>query len=127
MGLSALIIDDDTNNIEVLASLLSLENIDSTTLSDPRKVEQTLSETARPDVVFLDLHMADLSGYDVLTILRSQLDPSVPIVAYTVHTNEIKVARQMGFHSLLAKPLDADRFPATLKRILKGESVWQVG
>ena len=43
---------------------------------------------------------------------------------YTVHVSEIGVARDLGFHSFLGKPLDVDKFPEQLKRILNDEPVW---
>jgi two-component system, cell cycle response regulator DivK len=49
----------------------------------------------------------------------------VPIVAYTVHVSEINVAYQRGFDSFIGKPVDPDRFPGQLARILRGEAVWE--
>jgi hypothetical protein len=43
---------------------------------------------------------------------------------YSVHASEINRARDMGFHSCLGKPLNADDFPEQLARILRGERVW---
>jgi CheY-like chemotaxis protein len=77
------------------------------------------------DVVFLDLEMPDIDGYAVLEILKSdnRFD-TVPIVAHTVHFGEINNAQHVGFHSFLGKPLNIDRFPDQLARILIGEHVW---
>jgi two-component system cell cycle response regulator DivK len=36
-------------------------------------------------------------------------------------------ARQAGFDGFLSKPLDADVFPEQVRRILSGESVWEMG
>ncbi|NIP28430.1 MAG: response regulator, partial [Phycisphaerae bacterium] len=36
-------------------------------------------------------------------------------------------AREAGFDGFLSKPLDADEFPAQIRRILEGESVWEMG
>ena len=99
-------------------------------------VELTLS-TARPslsgvlpeleqlDIVFVDLEMPSIDGYEVLDMLRHDYGVDVPIVASTVHLNEIATAREMGFHSFLGKPLKANRFPDQLARILRGEPVWE--
>jgi DNA-binding NarL/FixJ family response regulator len=48
----------------------------------------------------------------------------VPVVAYTVHVSEINRAYQLGFHSFIGKPIDPDKFPDQLARILRGEPVW---
>jgi two-component system cell cycle response regulator DivK len=35
-------------------------------------------------------------------------------------------ARASGFDGFLGKPLDADRFPDQIRRILAGEPVWEM-
>src|SRR5215207_10197663 len=123
----ALIIDDNASNLGVLGELLSLEGVSFTKVQDPTKFQSVSKTLSRVDVVFLDLEMPQLDGYKVLELLRadSRYD-DVPVVAYTVHVSEINVARDMGFHSFLGKPLDVDRFPDQLARILRGEPVWGI-
>lgn len=121
----ALIMDDNPDNVAVLAQMLSMEGIDSTCLEDPTKLEAALNGLPKTQVIFLDLEMPKLNGYQMFNQLRS-IDrfKDVPIVAYTVHVSEINTARKLGFHSFLAKPLDQDYFPEQLAHILKGEPVW---
>ena len=123
----ALIIDDNASNLGVLGELLSLEGVSFTKVQDPTKFQSVSKTLSRVDVVFLDLEMPQLDGYKVLELLKadSRYD-NVPVVAYTVHVSEINVARDMGFHSFLGKPLDAERFPDQLARILRGEPVWGI-
>lgn len=121
----ALIIDDDGYNVEILARLLESEGASSTAVQDPLQVENTLSDLRSIDVVFLDLEMPKVDGYQVFDTLEALLDPAIPIVAYSVHANEIDVARDLGFHGFLGKPLDAGLFPDQLDRILAGEPVWE--
>ena len=121
----ALIIDDNTDNSTILAQLLLMEGIESTRVIEPIKLEKMLPSLPATAVVFLDLEMPKLNGYEVFNQLRSTNGfQNIPIVAYTVHVSEINTARSLGFHSFLAKPLDQDYFPQQLARILKGEQVW---
>ncbi|MBX3086633.1 MAG: response regulator [Anaerolineae bacterium] len=121
----ALIIDDNVDNIGVLAELLTFYGITYTQIEDPVEVGAALTAIDKLDVIFLDLEMPGLNGYEVIELLKHDANhKDVPVVAHTVHTNEINNARQIGFHSFLAKPLDADRFSDQLKRILSGEHVW---
>lgn len=121
----ALIIDDNVDNIGVLAELLTFYGITYTQIEDPVEVDAALTAIDKLDVIFLDLEMPGLNGYEVIELLKHDANhKDVPVVAHTVHTNEINNARQIGFHSFLAKPLDADRFSDQLKRILSGEHVW---
>jgi CheY-like chemotaxis protein len=122
----ALIIEDDSNNIQVLANMLSKEGFTHTGILDPLLVEDFLQTADWIDLVFLDIEMADCSGYDILKLLKSDTRfHSVPVCAYTVHISEINAAYEAGFDSFLAKPLDSERFPDQLARILRGEQVWE--
>lgn len=122
----ALIIDDNAKNVSVLAGLLNLEGVSSTQVTDPRKLDAALNSLQALNVIFLDLEMPGLNGYEVLEKIHA--DPrfeGVPVVAYTVHVSEINVANEQGFHSFIGKPLNPDKFPEQLNRILNGEPVWE--
>jgi CheY-like chemotaxis protein len=126
-NLHALIIDDDANNIEILTQLLILEGVKFTRILNSREVENILPRLGKIDIIFLDLEMPELDGYNVLEILKSHDHfKTVPVVAHTVHFDEINKSQQVGFHSFLGKPLNIDRFPAQLGRILSGEHVWAI-
>jgi CheY-like chemotaxis protein len=121
----ALIIDDNAQNLKVLAQLLSKQGASCTEILDPRTLLNTLPIlVGHIDVVFLDLEMPGLDGYNVKELLRTYLGDT-PIIAYTVHVSEIHVVKQLGFDGFLGKPLDTSRFPNQLARILRGESVWE--
>lgn len=127
MAKHALIIEDNPANLDVLVELLHGEDVDCTSILDPREVEKVVQTQAPPDLIFLDLEMPYINGYDVLDILQKSTGWSnVPVVVCTVHTSELKNARARPFHSFLGKPLDADRFSDQLSRILRGEKVWDV-
>jgi two-component system cell cycle response regulator DivK len=120
----ALLIDDNSQNLKVLAQLLSKQGVTSTEVINPTKLQSVLPTLERVDVVFLDLEMPGLDGYSVKDLLKSQLGDA-PIIAYTVHISEINVVRNLGFDGFLGKPLDQSRFPEQLARILNGEQVWE--
>jgi CheY-like chemotaxis protein len=121
----ALIIDDNPYNVEILASMLEMEGVDSTQVFEPKRLGDVLPAMPHPAVIFLDIEMPGMDGYAVLDTLRQQPRfNDTPIVAYSVHHNELHKARKKGFNSFIAKPLDADRFPTQLGRILHGEQVW---
>jgi CheY-like chemotaxis protein len=126
MSKKALIIDDSSSNIKVLVNLLKLESVEAVTLNNPLDLEATLSGLDKLDVIFLDLEMPELDGYEVLEILHASRFAKVPVVAYTVHVSEMNAMRAKGFHSFLGKPLNAEEFPKQLARILKNEPVWSL-
>jgi two-component system cell cycle response regulator DivK len=123
--LHALIVEDNTRNMQILSNLLAEQGITHTGVLDPLLLTEVFKTIEHPDVIFLDLEMPGLDGYDVLRMIKSDNRFSgVFVVACTVHTAEITTAHEQGFDSFLGKPLDPDRFPDQLERILRGESVW---
>jgi DNA-binding response OmpR family regulator len=105
---------------------LDRENIAYTAISDLATLENTLNELKRVDLVLLDLEMPKRDGYEIMKVLKERLDSSIPIVACTVHTAEINRTKKLGFAGFIAKPLDMERFPDQVNRILRGEPVWDV-
>ncbi len=126
-NIHALIIDDNPINLKVLSQLLSLTGATYTAVQDPRKVMDILQNLENVSVIFLDLEMPQINGYEMLTLLKEQVGSAVPIVACTVHTSEMTTAHELGFHSFLGKPLQANRFPEQLRQILSGEPIWDMG
>jgi len=125
MPIHALVIDDDSFNLEVLGRLLAAEGAAYTTVQDPTHISATLDNLKQVDVVFLDLEMPKMDGYKAFALLQSKLGSGVPIFACTVHTNEIENARSLGFAGFLAKPLDRERFADQWKRIKNNQPVWE--
>jgi two-component system LytT family response regulator len=66
-----------------------------------------------PDLVFLDVQMPELSGFDVLSSLRPK---STPHVVFVTAFDQYAV-RAFEVHALdyLLKPIDDERFAATLR------------
>ncbi|MCE7948044.1 MAG: response regulator [Chloroflexi bacterium CFX4] len=123
----ALIIDDNQLNIDVLVMLLTQQGITYTAVRSTKEALAILDNLPPLQVVFLDLEFPNGNGFNLIGSLSAHPNlHGVPIVAYSVHTSEIERVRQHGFHSFLGKPLDVQRFPDQLARILSGQSVWEV-
>jgi two-component system cell cycle response regulator DivK len=122
----ALVIEDNSKNATVLENLLAKQGFTYTEIRNPNQVRKALENVGQVDMVFLDLEMPGQDGYDVLSILRSDTRfQNTPIVACTVHINEMNHAYQSGFHSFIGKPIDPERFPNQVERILSGQHVWE--
>jgi CheY-like chemotaxis protein len=91
--------------------------------------ERLYSVGSKPDVVFLDIHIEPVDGFEMLRLIRqSETYRSTRVIALTasVMNEEVKLLKDAGFDGVIAKPLDYDTFPNVLHRILKGEQVWHV-
>jgi len=122
----ALVIDDNGRSVKVLLMLLAKEDVSYSEVGHPSQLESVLETLDAVDVVFLDLEMPNRDGFEVRDVLRadSRFD-GIPIIAYTVHVSEIDRTYEQGFDGFIGKPLDSDRFPEQLERILNGEAVWE--
>jgi CheY-like chemotaxis protein len=125
-GIRALIIEDEETSVDVLRNLLNQLEIDSSVIYSSPEMAEIIGQSARPDVIFLDLEMPGMNGYEVLELIHSDSEfDGVPVVAYTTHISHMNEARRAGFHSFLGKPLRRYDFADNLRRILNGEPVWE--
>jgi two-component system, cell cycle response regulator DivK len=126
-GYSALVIDDNPLNNDVLLTLLEQHGVKTVAIESPQAVEETIDAVGVPSVIFLDLEFPNYDGFDIFAVLRDNpLLNNTPIVAYSVHISEIDRARQAGFDGFLGKPLNAQQFQRNLEQILNGDTIWEV-
>jgi CheY-like chemotaxis protein len=127
MSQQILIIDDNTLNRDVLTVLLREQGIGYVSLASSIPLLDTLDQMDQLDAVFLDLEMPGMNGYETLALLKAHpISMNVPVVAYTVHVNQIHEAKRAGFSGFLSKPIDSKRFMEFLQRILDGQAVWEI-
>jgi two-component system cell cycle response regulator DivK len=84
----------------------------------------------RVDLILMDLRLPHEDGYEALRQVRtSESLRDTLVVVVTAHGSaaEMRKAQEAGFDGFLAKPLDADRFPEQIRKILSGEPVWDLG
>ena len=82
----------------------------------------------RLDLILMDIRLPYEDGYGALKKIRaSERLKNIPIIAVTAEasTDQMTKAKDSGFDGFLGKPLDPDRFPDQIRRILAGEPVWE--
>mgnify|MGYP001063547619 CR=1 FL=1 len=127
-----LYVEDDAMSRQVVKILLTramgYAEDDVTIFEDSAGfLERLRALPAQPDVIFLDIHMQPLDGYEVLELLR--MEPGyeeTAIIAMTagVMSTDIENLREAGFNGMIGKPVRKKVFPELLERILAGEAVW---
>jgi two-component system cell cycle response regulator DivK len=122
--LNALIIDDKLTNVDVLSLLLEQEGVNSSYVLDLDETFDALKSNTF-DIIFLDIVFPGQDSLGILSKIKMQY-PQIPIVAYSVYASQLDRARRAGFDAFLGKPLQSQEFPAQLRRILNGESIWQI-
>jgi signal transduction histidine kinase len=115
----ALVVDDNVDAAGTLVTLLQLLGHAAAFVSDPYQVIDSV-EAFAPDLVFLDLGMPGLSGYDVAHRLRAHpAGARVTLVALTGwgQPEDRKRTAAAGFDCHIVKPVDL----ATIERICNGD------
>jgi CheY-like chemotaxis protein len=115
-----LVVDDDRDTAQTFAYLLVGMGHEATFLTDSRQVVDTVNRI-RPHMIFLDIGMPGLNGWEVARLLRKQYPPDslLRLVAITGHADEtahIK-SRQAGFDAHVRKPLAIDLVEAIIRQL----------
>ena len=119
--MKAFLIDDEPLALKRLRRLIEedgrVQIVGSS--SDPRGVLEQLRDS-RPDVLFLDIEMPGLSGFDLL----EQLGSPQPLVVFTTAYDQYALeAFKVNSIDYLLKPIEAEplrRAIAKLQRIIRG-------
>lgn len=80
------------------------------------------------DVILLDIHLPYEDGYQALRKLRAHprlCDTRIVALTDDATPDDLQRAREAGFDGFLSKPLDPERFPDQIKRLLAGDPVWE--
>ena len=113
-----LIVDDEPLARSRIREMLKTEGDTSAIAEAANGAEAIASITAQsPDLVFLDIQMPDLDGFQVLEQLGDTVIAQIPVIVFVTAFDE-HALRAFKFHALdyLLKPFDRDRFAKTLTR-----------
>jgi len=129
-----LYVEDDAFSREVMSLLvehdLAAQGLALTLFSDSENFEaRLLALDPPPGLIFLDIHLKPLNGFELLACIRQHARfDQTPVIALTasVMNEEMTRLRSVGFDGAIAKPIDQDLFPQWVNRILAGESIWQI-
>ena len=124
-----IVVEDNVNNYNLILRLLTQLGIDYCEwLSSGWKVAEDAEQYTPIDLILLDINLPYEDGFEVHRKLRNHPDfKDTRIVAVTANANETYLQRAIneGFDGFIGKPLDPDRFPEQITRILNGDPVWE--
>jgi len=113
-----LIIDDDPNILFAVRMIFEKEGY-SVVEANGGKDGLLKIESAKPDIVFLDVTMPDMSGLDVMEQMKERANvPVIIITGYGTMETAIK-AIQLGAYEYITKPLDAEKIRLLVRRALE--------
>jgi two-component system cell cycle response regulator DivK len=125
---TVLVVEDNVSNFVLIARMLGYLGIHCEWKTSGYEVVEYADTLPRLDLILMDIRLPYEDGYGALKKIRSADHlKSIPIVAVTAEASEdqMRKARESGFDGFLGKPLDPDRFPDQIRRILSGAKVWE--
>lgn len=115
-----LVVDDDQDTAQTFAYLLISIGHAATFLTDPYAVVDAVN-LVKPDIVFLDLAMPGMDGWEVAKRLRKQYPPdgALRLVAVSGHGDEMARinSRKAGFDAHVTKPIAIELIESIIKQL----------
>lgn len=124
-----LVVEDNVANFVLIARMLGFLGIHCEWKTSGYEVVEYADTLPKVDLILMDIRLPYEDGYSALRKIRiSSRLKDVPVIAVTAEASleQMNRAREAGFNGFLGKPLDPDRFPDQIQRILAGGPVWEM-
>ena len=125
-GYRALLVEDNELNAEIAAEILKATGIAVECAADGTEAVDLLTECEDGyyDIIFMDIQMPQMNGYDAARAIRAMKRNycrQVPIVAMTANAfaEDVQAAKTVGMNEHIAKPLELDILAKTLNKWLQ--------
>ena len=113
------VLDDQTENVDLIKEVLANSNCDVYAYSDPARALEGM-DTHGVNILFSDLEMPGMDGFRVLELVRKRF-PTCSVVIFTGYGDvELAVrAIKAGATDFLTKPLNYRAIPGMVKQLLE--------
>lgn len=113
-----IIVDDEESAIDNLCfelrryAYVSVEGTARTGLTGLKLIEKV-----KPDLLFLDVELPDMSGMDVVSRMRDRISWNMRMVFYTAYNKYVIDALRNSAFDFLQKPVDSDELQLIMSRL----------
>lgn len=117
-GCKVLYIEDNPANLRLMESIVGTMPQTELLTAPSGSLGLDLAQSARPDVVLLDLHLPGMDGFEILKRLKGDRKTwDIPVIALTASAMPKDVERglEAGFYRYLTKPIDVNALVAGLE------------
>jgi two-component system, cell cycle response regulator DivK len=125
-----LVVEDNVPNFVLIARMLAYMGVQRCEWKTSGwQVVEFADTLPRIDLILMDIRLPYEDGFQALEKVRANQrlkDTLVVAVTAEASVDQMKRAQESGFDGFLSKPLDPDRFPEQIRRVLNGESVWEI-
>jgi DNA-binding response OmpR family regulator len=119
-----MLIEDDDTMRSLLQTLLEFEGFQVLQLDGGMSLEDILERLRRdqPELILLDVHLRNLSGFDLVKQLRQDLDiKSIRVLMYSGMELSTE-CHEAGADGFILKPFMPEDLVATIRKTLETES-----
>ncbi len=116
-----LIVDDISENLQVLGTILDEQDIEFSYASNGKEALESVS-FHKPDLILLDVQMPEMNGYEVCEILKSDEETKeIPVIFLTAktETEDIIKGLTVGGIDYIGKPFNAKELITRVKSHLE--------
>jgi CheY-like chemotaxis protein len=120
-AIKILVVDDSNTNIVLLDAIFSSAGFSIKTALSANEAFSEI-EKEKPNLILLDLNMPNISGFDFLEKLRSDLNfKDIPVIVVSALTDDLSVAKSfsLGANEFINKPVDIPLLQKKVHEILK--------
>ena len=128
-GATVLVVEDNVSNFVLIARLLGYMGIHCEWKTSGYEVVEYADTLPRLDLILMDIRLPYEDGYGALHKIRASAslkDTRVVAITAEASPEQMRKARESNFDGFIGKPIDPDRFPEQIRRILSGEPVWDL-
>lgn len=128
-GTVALVVEDNVANFVLIARMLNYLGVHCEWKTSGYEVVAYADTLSRLDLILMDIRLPYEDGYGALKKIRSSptlCNTTVIAVTAEASSEQMRKARAANFDGFIGKPLDPDRFPDQIRRILNREPVWEI-
>lgn len=120
-----LLVDDDNDDYDVFREALEETGCEAQLFRAENGADvfeyMADEQSPRPDIIFLDLNMPVMNGWQCLAKLKNTSGlENIPVIMYTTssHKRDVEIANDLNAHGLITKPSNPKKLTTVLARII---------
>jgi signal transduction histidine kinase/CheY-like chemotaxis protein len=123
-GMTILVAEDDNINFLLLKTILQKKKHLVLRAKNGQEVVDICASNSNIDLVFMDIKMPVLNGYEAFEIIKRE-NPALVVIAQTAHSSaEVKQnILKAGFSDYITKPLDKEKIFELINKIFQNNVV----